>query len=95
MVVPLDAMPKTQLWDRLQHRGAPATAWSGDLFGVPNFQTRPPARTLVEGYRRILTTLYAPEAFYERLYRTIDTVAYPRPIVMGGLTWEYGGVTSR
>src|SRR5882724_8925388 len=66
-VAPLNAMPNTQLFNRLVLEGRIEGEWEGDTFDFCNFATKLPALTLVRGYRHILTTLYTPENFFGRL----------------------------
>ena len=40
-------------------------------FDPPNFRTLLPLPVLLEGYREILLSLYAPSAFYDRCYRSL------------------------
>jgi radical SAM superfamily enzyme YgiQ (UPF0313 family) len=67
MVGTLNAMPATQLWQRLKAEGRLRTDFSGDNLAVPNFQTKLPTKTLIKGYREVLSTIYTPENFFGRL----------------------------
>jgi hypothetical protein len=40
-------------------------------FDPPNFRTLLPLPVLLEGYRGILASLYAPSTFYDRCYRSL------------------------
>jgi hypothetical protein len=40
-------------------------------FDPPNFRTLLPLPVLLEGFRKILVSLYAPSAFYNRAYRSL------------------------
>jgi hypothetical protein len=40
-------------------------------FDPPNFKTILPLPVLLEGYRRMLVSLYAPGPFYDRCYRSL------------------------
>ena len=40
-------------------------------FDPPNFRTLLPLPVLLEGFRSILVSLYAPSAFYDRAYRSL------------------------
>jgi hypothetical protein len=74
MVGPLNAMPNTQLWDRLKKEGRLLRDFNGDNLAISNFVTTLPAITLVRGYRHVLATLYDPTNFFERLYDLIASL---------------------
>jgi hypothetical protein len=40
-------------------------------FDPPNLRTLLPLPVLLEGYRRMLVSLYGPGAFYDRCYRSL------------------------
>jgi radical SAM superfamily enzyme YgiQ (UPF0313 family) len=68
----LQAPPTTPLFQRMLKEGRllmDSTATSN--FDPPNFKTLLPLPVLLEGYRRILTSLYAPAEFYDRCYRSL------------------------
>ena len=68
----LQAPPTTPLYDRMLKEGRllmERTATSN--FDPPNFRTLLPLPVLLEGYREILLSLYAPSAFYDRCYRSL------------------------
>lgn len=68
----LQAPPTTPLFDRMLKEGRllmESTATSN--FDPPNFRTLLPLPVLLEGYRGILVSLYAPSAFYDRCYRSL------------------------
>ena len=68
----LQAPPTTPLYDRMRKEGRllmESTATSN--FDPPNFRTLLPLPVLLEGYREILLSLYAPSAFYDRCYRSL------------------------
>ena len=68
----LQAPPTTPLFDRMLKEGRllmESTATSN--FDPPNFRTVLPFPVLLEGYRGILDSLYAPSAFYDRCYRSL------------------------
>lgn len=75
MVGALNAMPGTQLWNRLEKEGRLLSDWAGDNLGFPNFKTIMPAHTLVCGYRRVLAALYSPAAFFSRLRGLLDNMS--------------------
>jgi len=64
MVGPLNAMPNTQLWARLQKEGRLQADSHGDNLAFCNFETTMPALDLVRGYRTVLATLYSPANFF-------------------------------
>src|SRR5262249_55402449 len=43
------------------------------IFKPPNFRTVLPPQSLLQGQRAVFQTIYAPEAFYDRAYRSIET----------------------
>ncbi|MGH9433311.1 MAG: DUF4070 domain-containing protein, partial [Terriglobia bacterium] len=68
----LQAPPTTPLFDRMLKEGRllmESTATSN--FDPPNFRTLLPLPVLLEGYRGILASLYAPSAFFDRCYRSL------------------------
>lgn len=67
MIGPLNAMPNTQLWTRLQKEGRLRAEFDGDNLTFCNFVTTLPALTLVRGYRTVLATLYSPANHFARL----------------------------
>ncbi|MBX9694161.1 MAG: DUF4070 domain-containing protein, partial [Cyanobacteria bacterium] len=85
MVGPLNAMPNTQLWDRLISEGRLHADFDGDNLGFCNFETKLPAVTLVRGYREVLATLYAPSNFFGRMYELIDSMKGGRNATLGRL----------
>jgi radical SAM superfamily enzyme YgiQ (UPF0313 family) len=74
MVGPLNAMPNTQLWHRLEKEGRLNQHWTGDTFDFCNFETTLPPVTLARGYRTILATLYDPANFFSRLRELVNTL---------------------
>jgi radical SAM superfamily enzyme YgiQ (UPF0313 family) len=67
MVGALNAMPATQLWQRLKAEGRLKEDFTGDNLAVPNFHTKLPTLTLVTGYKHVLSSLYSSESFFLRL----------------------------
>ena len=68
----LQAPPTTPLFDRMLKEGRlimDTTATSN--FDPPNFKTLLPLPVLLQGYRRVLSSLYEPSTFYERCYRSL------------------------
>lgn len=76
MVVILAALPSTQLWRRMEREGRLLESWSGENFGMTNFRTRMAKDVLLEGYKKLLQDLYAPDAYFSRCLRVLD--AWPR-----------------
>jgi radical SAM superfamily enzyme YgiQ (UPF0313 family) len=74
MVGMLQALPNTELYRRLNRegrlKGLPHD--SCDQFGCTNFVTRMDSSKLLEGYHRLLSTIYNPEAYFERCRRNIE-----------------------
>src|SRR5687768_16836935 len=67
MVGLLTALPDTQLWRRLKREGRLLKESDGqnDEAGL-NFVPRMDKARLVEGYKRILSTIYSPAEYYQR-----------------------------
>jgi radical SAM superfamily enzyme YgiQ (UPF0313 family) len=68
----LQAPPTTPLFDRMMKEGRllmDTTATSN--FDPPNFKTILPLPVLLKGYHEVLSSLYAPSAFYDRCYRSL------------------------
>ncbi len=70
----LNALPQTELWNRLEEEGriSPQTDQheTGELFAsLPNFITARPIEEIAEEYIRMWDRLYEPSAFFERCYR--------------------------
>ncbi|HKY26318.1 MAG TPA: B12-binding domain-containing radical SAM protein [Pyrinomonadaceae bacterium] len=67
MVGLLTALPDTQLWRRLEREGRLLKESTGNnTDGSLNFIPRMDATRLVEGYQRILSTIYSPAEYYKR-----------------------------
>lgn len=67
MVGLLQALPDTQLWRRLEREGRLLRESSGNnTEGSLNFVPRMDTARLVEGYKRILSTIYSPAEYYKR-----------------------------
>lgn len=66
MVGMLSALPNTPLHRRLKEANRLRPGVSGDQFGLTNVITRMPATAMLAGYRRVLETLYEPEAYFQR-----------------------------
>ncbi|HEX8119275.1 MAG TPA: B12-binding domain-containing radical SAM protein, partial [Pyrinomonadaceae bacterium] len=67
MVGLLTALPDTQLWRRLKREGRLLKESTGNnTEGSLNFVPRMETARLVEGYKRILSTIYSPAEYYQR-----------------------------
>ena len=67
MVGLLTALPNTQLWRRLKSEGRLLKQSLGNnTLADLNFVPRMDAQKLLEGYRRILQTVYSPREYFER-----------------------------
>jgi len=75
MVGMLTALPGTQLWRRLEREGRLRPEASCDQFDRPNFETTLGEEALVAGYRDLLASIYAPEAYYARCERHLALAA--------------------
>lgn len=82
MVGVLQAPPGSELYDKLKREGRLLSAASGNNTDCyPNFIPKMPPETLVQGYKRIVETVYSPRKYYERIsvflreYNTAKKVA--------------------
>ena len=67
MVGLLTALPDTQLWRRLEREGRLLKESTGNnTDGSLNFIPRMDTARLVEGYQKILRTIYSPAEYYQR-----------------------------
>jgi radical SAM superfamily enzyme YgiQ (UPF0313 family) len=73
----LTALPGTALWRRLEREGRLRAHSDGDAFARPNFDPTMPERELVRGYAKLLTDLYAPEAYFARSAAVVDRIRAP------------------
>jgi len=68
MVGVLTALPQTRLWHRLKSENRLLSETSGNNTDVAvNFVPRMGTEKLLEGYRKILATIYSPKVYYERV----------------------------
>jgi radical SAM superfamily enzyme YgiQ (UPF0313 family) len=72
MIGILTALPGTQLWRRLAAEGRLHGGSEGDAAYRPNFATRLPEAVLVAGYRRLLSRVYEPRAYFDRALRGLS-----------------------
>lgn len=74
MVGLLNAPINSRLYRRLRREKRLLTAWTGDNTDSSiNFIPRMDLRELLEGYRRILGTIYSPKAYYQRVYNFLTS----------------------
>ncbi len=68
MVGLLGAAPHTRLWHRLKAEGRLLQETSGDnTDGSLNFIPKMGKETLIEGYQKVLDTIYSPREYYARI----------------------------
>lgn len=80
MVGLLNALPETQLWRRLKQEGRLLGESTGDNTGYAlNFVPRMNAAHLLEGYRRIMETIYQPREYYQRALDCLKRVPITGP----------------
>jgi radical SAM superfamily enzyme YgiQ (UPF0313 family) len=87
MVGILGALPGTQLERRLVREGRMLERSSGETFGRANFRTKMDELELLDSYRRLLASVYAPSAYFDRVNRVLEL----RPHTDGhfSLPWYY------
>ena len=78
MIGLLMALPNTKLYERLEREGRILSEASGNNTNnsALNFRTIMPREVLVEGYFRVLRTVYSPRQYFERCLAVLKT--YPR-----------------
>ncbi|MFH1714344.1 MAG: B12-binding domain-containing radical SAM protein [Candidatus Nealsonbacteria bacterium] len=67
MVGILQALPKTKLWKRMEAEGRLISQASADTDGTINFKPKMDFNSLVSGYQKIISHLYSPKYYYQRL----------------------------
>jgi len=73
MVGLLNALPNTRLWHRLKAEKRLADCSSGDnTDGNLNFVPRMDRNVLIHGYRKLLTNLYSPKHYYQRIIAFLE-----------------------
>lgn len=73
MVGVLNALPNTRLWHRLREENRLELTASGDnTDGSINFVSKMDRMRLIEGYRRIIKTIYSPGPYYRRISRFLQ-----------------------
>lgn len=73
MIGMLVAGPTTALYERMVREGRLRTDVApSDNFALPNFRTNMPPLAVARGYRKMLSTLFAPDAYYQRGIRSLE-----------------------
>lgn len=86
MVGLLGALPQTRLWHRLKAEGRLLGDTSGEnTDGSINFIPKMEKGKLISGYRKILSTIYSPKYYYQRIDTFIKSY---KPTVRGRLSKE-------
>jgi radical SAM superfamily enzyme YgiQ (UPF0313 family) len=76
MVGLLTALPDTQLWRRLKEEGRLVTESTGNNSDATlNFVPLIERDVLIEGYKKILRTIYSPSEYYERASASLRNTA--------------------
>jgi radical SAM superfamily enzyme YgiQ (UPF0313 family) len=86
MVGLLYALHGTPLYERLRVSGRLHESPAEDgHFGYTNIRTVMPQRTLLEGYRRVVDTIYDPDDYFERAYQSLLRLRRPASLREGAL----------
>lgn len=86
MVGMLDVLPETKLWERLRREGRLLGESSGNnVDTVVNFIPRMGIQTLIDGYKKIVHTIYQPKNYYHRICKFLEDY---RPIRRGKTNWR-------
>ncbi|MDY6911618.1 MAG: DUF4070 domain-containing protein, partial [Chloroflexota bacterium] len=73
MVGILTALPKTKLHNRLKEEGRLIQTSSGNNTDATiNFVPKMDTEVVINGYRRILQTIYSPKKYYERIITFLE-----------------------
>ncbi|HMF33898.1 MAG TPA: B12-binding domain-containing radical SAM protein [Candidatus Lokiarchaeia archaeon] len=73
MVGMLGALPKTQLWYRLEKEGRLFNVSTGEnTNGSLNFLPKMGVDKLLAGYSKVLSTIYSPKYYYQRLSTLVE-----------------------
>jgi radical SAM superfamily enzyme YgiQ (UPF0313 family) len=77
MVGLLNALPDTQLWKRLEREGRllGEDASGNNTVCTLNFKTRMDPALLIQGYQRIMQTIYSPREYYQRVLDSMKGTA--------------------
>jgi radical SAM superfamily enzyme YgiQ (UPF0313 family) len=85
MVGLLNALPNTRLYHRLKEEGRLLKDSTGNNLDISlNFVPKMDSQTLMEGYQRVLETIYSRKAYYERIYRFLENY---RPMRRSRVFW--------
>ncbi|MEZ4485323.1 MAG: DUF4070 domain-containing protein [Syntrophotaleaceae bacterium] len=88
MVGLLQALPGTRLYERLQREGRLRCGGTGDNVGLTtNIVPTMNPEALLEGYKTILRTIYAPESYYRRVRDFLREYRVPR--IRSALDFHY------
>jgi radical SAM superfamily enzyme YgiQ (UPF0313 family) len=80
MVGLLGALPDTQLWKRLSKEGRLLHAPTGDNTDcVLTFIPKMKVETLIEGYKKVISAIYSPSAFYARATECLSRLSLNAP----------------
>jgi radical SAM superfamily enzyme YgiQ (UPF0313 family) len=83
MVGLLNAPKGTKLYQRLSNEGRITEEFSGDNTNYTmNFAPKMDRNQLVKGYKKIVSTIYSPKYYYERVYNFLKEFTAGKP--MGG-----------
>ncbi|WP_428560354.1 MAG: B12-binding domain-containing radical SAM protein [Solidesulfovibrio sp. DCME] len=86
MVGILTAMPKTRLWSRLKAENRLLGNATGENTDASlNFIPTMRRKTLINGYKNLLSTLYTPEFYYDRINTFLKNY---NPTARGKLVWS-------
>lgn len=89
MVGLLQAPYGTRLYDRLRKENRLVDSFSGNnTDNTMNFDPKMDPEVLHEGYRRILTTIYSPRYYYQRV-RSFLSEYQKSSVVRSSLGWDY------
>jgi len=81
MVGMLNALPDTQLWKRLEREGRllGSDATGNNTIATVNFLPKMDVETLIDGYQRIMRTIYKPSEYYRRALESLQRVPQDFP----------------
>jgi radical SAM superfamily enzyme YgiQ (UPF0313 family) len=86
MVGILNAMPKTRLWHRLKAENRLLGNVTGENTDASlNFIPSMSRTALIAGYKRVLSTIYAPEFYYRRINTFLKSYT---PTARGKIAWS-------
>lgn len=81
MVGMLNALPDTQLWKRLEREGRllGADATGNNTIATVNFIPKMDVEKLINGYQRIMRTIYKPSEYYRRALDSLQRTPHDIP----------------